>query len=175
MRVELTFDDKDWQTLLDAWKEPAVKKTLKSAASAWGRKAKPILKAATPVAKPGNAYATGPGNLRNLVRSKQIRSGLGIGVVVASMGKGAYYRRWVVGGTKPHVILPKAAGSRGQVARAIAVAGGYARVVHHPGAKPNDYVSRAFPAAERAGNAAAEGVIFDGLAARRIAQGLDDL
>lgn len=169
MKVTLTFDDKDWQTLLDAWQEPAVKRTLGAAASAWGRKARPILKAATPVAPPGNKYASGPGNLRAVTRSKRIRGRLGIGVVVGPMGKSAYYRRWVVGGTRAHLILPRS--QRGR----LRVLGGYATAVHHPGAKPNDYVARAFPAAERAGNAAAQGIIFDGLAARRVSEGIDDL
>lgn len=169
MNVTLTFDDHEWQEFIAAWQEPAVRKTLKAAASAWGRKAKPILKAETPVAKPGNPYAKGEGNLRDLTRYKQIGAQYGIGVVVAPMGRGAYYRRWVVGGTKAHVILPKSTGGR------LAVLGGLATAVHHPGARANDYVSRAFPQAEFLGGNAAEDVIFAGLEAQRIAETVDDI
>jgi hypothetical protein len=55
------------------------------------------------------------------------------------------------------------------------VLGGFATAVHHPGAKPNDYVARAFPQAEIAGGEAAETVIFDGLDAKRVSESIDNL
>lgn len=173
MKVELTFDRREWDELLRSWQEPAVKRTLQAAASAFGRAAKPIVKAEIPEARPGNPYAKGPGNLRATVRYRRFRAGRGIGVVIAPMGKSAYYRRWVAGGTKAHVILPKAAGSRGQARRALAIAGGFARVVHHPGAKPNDFIARAEGRAEGAGFDKAEAVLFDGLDAKRVLETID--
>lgn len=165
MRVELTFDDREWQEFLKAWDEPAVKRTLGVAASAWGKTVKPILKAETPAARPGNAYAQGVGNLQKLTRYKRIRATFGIGVVVAAMGRNAFYRRWVVGGTKPHEIRANAG--------ALKVGRGFAAVVHHPGAKPNDYVTRAGRRGEHAGLEAAERVVFDGLEGKRVSEAID--
>lgn len=165
MRVELTFDDKEWQEFVKAWQEPAVRRTLGSAASAWGRTVKPILKAETPTAKPGNKYASGPGNLQKLTRYKRIKARFGIGVVVAAMGRNAFYRRFVTIGTKPHEIKAKAGSLR--------VGSGFPAVVHHPGARPNDYVTRASHRAESAGLDAAERVVFDGLEAKRVTDTID--
>jgi hypothetical protein len=118
---------------------------LRVATSAGARAAVPILRAATPV---------GPtGNLRRSVQAKAIRRQYGIGSVVAPMtrkekttksgkvragtGTAAQHRALVEYGTKPHIIAPRSLGGR------LAVAGGYARLVHHPGAKPNPYLERA--------------------------------
>jgi hypothetical protein len=162
--VTLTFDAHEWNDFLEAWQEPAVKKTLKAGAASFGRAAKPILKAATPEGPIGNKYGDA-GNLRRTVRYKQIRARYGIGVVVAPMsgkGKSAFYRRFVVGGTKPHLILPKSLGGR------LAIVGGWAEAVHHPGATPHPFVARAAAAMEHAGFAAAEHTILDGLEAKRV-------
>jgi hypothetical protein len=167
MRVVLTFDDHEFQDFLKAWQEPSVKRTLRAAASAYGRTLKPILQAATPVARPGNPYATGPGNLQRSTRFKRMRASYGIGVVIAPMGRSAFYRRFVVGGTKPHVILPRSQGGR------LAIAGGFATAVHHPGARANPYVARAGHLGEGIGYLAAERMIFDGLTAKRVLDTLD--
>jgi hypothetical protein len=167
--VTLTWDDKEFRDLLKHWTEPEVHKTLKAAAAAYGTIMVPIVQAATPIARPGNKYASGPGNLQKLTKWKYIAARYGIGVVIAPMGKNAYYRRFVTMGTKPHVILPKAPGSRGQAARALAIARGYARVVHHPGARANPYVERAGRAGDHLAAASAEIVIFNGLDGKRVA------
>lgn len=164
MNVVITFDDRELQQFLKAWEEPAVKRTLGAAASAYGRTVKPILRAATPVARPGNRYASGPGSLQRATRYKRMSARFGIGVVIAPMGRTAYYRRWVVGGTKPHVILPKTPGRR------IRIAGGFATAVHHPGAKANPYVERVGAQTEEIGSRAAETVIFAGLDARPVTE-----
>lgn len=168
MRVELRFDDHEFQEFVKAWQEPAVRRTLGAAASAFGAKAKPILKAETPVARPGNSYAGSAGNLQRVTRYKRFRARTGaIGVVIAAMGRTAFYRRFVVGGTKPHLILPKAVGGR------LKILGGFATAVHHPGAKPNDYVGRAAGRAESAGFDAAERVIYAGLDAQHVVETID--
>lgn len=163
MQVVLTFDSHEWDALLKAWQEPPVKRTLKAAASAFGRAAKPVIQAEIPMARPGNKYAVRAGNLRASTRSRQIKSG--IGVVVGPMGRTAFYREWVARGTKPHEIRAKAGTMR--------IGSGFARVVHHPGSKPNDFIGRASGRAEREGYAKAEAVIFDGLDARRISEAID--
>lgn len=162
MRLEITFGDDEIKKWMEPWQEPHVKSVLRKAASAYGRAGKPIVQAATPVARPGNTYAIGPGNLRAATRFKRIKSNPAIGVVIGPMGKKAFYRHMVVGGTKPHPILPKQKGSRG-LARRLAILGGFANLVHHPGARPNPYIARVAGAVESAGLRAAERVIFKGL------------
>jgi hypothetical protein len=90
------------------------------------------LKRQAPVGQGANA-----GQLRDKIRyerrttatSVQLRFSTGVG-----------YAKYVVGGTKPHVIYPVAA-------RALRFAGRngtvFARVVHHPGTKANDFPARA--------------------------------
>ncbi len=62
-------------------------------------------------------------------------------VIHASAPEAAF----VLGGTAPHIIRPSAA-----LALHWHDTGGehFARIVHHPGTKPNDYVSRAWSAVE---------------------------
>lgn len=166
MIITLTFDDRELQQFLKAWEEPAVKRTLGAAASAYGRTVKPILKAATPVARPGNPYATGPGSLQRATRFKRMSARFGIGVVIGPMGRTAYYRRWVVGGTKPHDIAAKRGGR-------LRLGNRFATVVHHPGAKANPYVERVGALSEEIGTRAAENVIFTGLDARSVTETRD--
>lgn len=167
MKVELTFDARGWDEFVRAWQEPAVKRTLQAGASAFGKAAKPVIASEIPIARPGNPYAQGPGNLRRLVRYKRFSSLRGIGVVIGPMGRNAFYRRFVAGGTKPHVILPKRVGGR------LAFGGGFARIVHHPGAKANDFIGRASGRAIDAGYRASEVVVFDGLEGQRVIETFD--
>lgn len=165
MRVEITFDDREFREFLQAWQEPAVKRTLGAAASAFGLAAKPAIRAAIPVARPGNPYAKSAGNLRSLVRSKRFRAVRGIGVVIGPMGKAAFYRGWLTTGTKPHRIrFPD------QRRRGVSKARGNIR---HPGARPNPYIARSRDRAESAGMTAAERVIFRGLDAQRVSEAID--
>lgn len=166
--IELRWEDDEVEKFLEPWQEPAVKKTLRAAASAFGRAGRPVLRAHTPSAPPGNAYAGGAGNLQRQTRFKRIRARYGIGVVIAAMGRLAYYRHMVTGGTRPHLIVPRSPSGR------LAVLGGFAKVVRHPGARANPYVSRAAGAVESAGFAAAERVVFDGLEdTRRVSESQD--
>lgn len=167
MRVELRFEHHEWDELLKAWQEPAVKRTLRAGASAFGRAAKPIVRAEIPVAPPGNPYAKSAGNLARQVRYRRFHARFGIGVVVGPIGRSAFYRRFVAGGTKAHLILPKRLGGR------LKVVGGFARAIHHPGAKANDFIGRAERRATDAGLTKAETVIFDGLDAKRVIETLD--
>ena len=168
---ELTWDDDEVEKWLEPWREPAVLKTLRRAASAYGRAGRKVLRAATPVAPPGNIYAReagGAGNLQRSTKSRRIRSNPAIGVVIGPMGNTAYYRHMVTGGTKPHVILPTTVGGR------LRLLGGFASAVHHPGARANPYVERARGAVESAGYAAAERVVFAWLEeSRRVAESED--
>lgn len=173
--LDLRFTDAEWRPLLAGWDEKEVKKTLRRAAQAWGAAAKPIVKAQVPVAAPGNKYVT-RGNLQRSVRAVRIRPRYGIGVVVGPieskrLGTNPYYRHMVVGGTKPHLILPKKRGSRSIGAireAALKIANGqYVKAVQHPGAKANPFIERARPAAEAAGHARAERYILRRLAAEQ--------
>lgn len=154
MQVDFDFDRREWDELFAAWEEPAVKKTLRSAASAYGKAGKPILKGRAPRAT---------GDLQSSVRFKRMRARTGaIGVVVAPMGKKAAHRNMVELGTKPHLILPRTPGGR------IRTLFGFVSVVNHPGARANPWVAASADAVEDAGSMAAEEVIFDGLDARPV-------
>lgn len=157
MRVEVTFDHTEWDPLLAAWQEPAVRHALRGAASAFGQAAAPIVRSEVPSARPGNRYAGTAGNLRRLTRYALLKRG--IGVVIGPMGKGAFYRGMVTSGTKPHAIRPRRPGGR--------LIGGRL-VIRHPGSRPNDYIGRALGRATSAGFAKAEGVIFDSLEGKRV-------
>lgn len=165
---ELRWDDNEVEAWLEPWQEPKVKRTLRAAATAFGKAGRPILRRHTPSAPPGNIYAIqagGAGNLQRQTRYKRIRARYGIGVVIAPMGKGAWYRHIVTGGARPHVIRPKTLRGR------LRIVGGFATSVQHPGARPNPYVARAAGEVESAGFAAAEQVVFDGLQeARRVVE-----
>jgi hypothetical protein len=160
MTIEVRLDDHGVQELLDRFTEKSVNKVLKRAVSAYGKAARPILRAATPVGPPGHASIT-RGSLQKAVRYKQVRARYGIGVVVAPMGKAAFHRHFVTGGTKAHRI-PKA----GVIKRLVTPFGVFA-FINHPGARANPFVARSAGAVEAAGLPAAEAVIFQALEATR--------
>lgn len=169
--LDISYDASEWKPLLEGWTEPEVKKALRRAATAWGAGAKPVVKAATPVAAPGNKYVT-RGNLQRSVRAVRAKPRYGIAVVVGpieskKLGFNPYYRHIVVGGSKPHLILPKKRGSRsiGSLRdAALKIANGeYVKAVQHPGARANPFIERARSAAEQAGHERAERSIFKSL------------
>lgn len=114
------------------------------------------IRAATPVGKGGDPRRT-PGGLRDSTRGEvSSQSAEGFTADVAQ-GKAAEY---VIGGTGAHEIRPHgralmfygtsgsaAASVRGKSEGSGAV---FARLVHHPGTKPNDYVEQALPAIDAA-------------------------
>ncbi len=157
MKFEVTYDDRQFQELLDAWQEPNVKKTLRKGASAWGKAGKPILKAHTPVGPSGRPKYGGVGSLQASVRYKRMKSRYGIGVVVANMGRAAFVRHMVEYGTADHLVMPKSLGGR------LATVFG-PRPFIHSHAKPHPFIGPAAGEVERAGAAAAEVVIFGALA-----------
>lgn len=157
MKIVMTFDDREWKALLKTWQAPEVRKTLEAGASAFGEVATPIIRDATPVGPVGNKYAGSPGNLRRQTRWRPFAARLGVGVVIAAMGKSAYYRRFVSGGTKPHSLA-----RRGTPAYTLGSAPN--REHHdHPGAKANDYIGKVADRAEKVGFDAADKVVLDGL------------
>lgn len=116
----------------------------------------PALKAVAPVSASNKEHR--PGTLRNAidVRAARKRPGEMFALRVGTAGKSGANKAWwahmVTGGTKPHLITPGglAGGSfsgfvrranRGN-ALALTVAGTLVGVVHHPGARPNNYMRK---------------------------------
>ena len=106
------------------------------------------------------------------VVSGQLRDGLKIstrikgGTVMARLratGKHAYVAHWVEFGTAPHYIKPKKA-------KALAVAGGFSEVVHHPGARPYPFMRPALDSQAQNGVVAAAEYMKKRLATK---EGLD--
>jgi HK97 gp10 family phage protein len=96
--------------------------------------AKPMAQVARDTA-PAETGGKHPGALRQSVR---ISSRVTAGVVRATVKVGdkiAFYARFVAGGTRPHLERP--AGKK-----SLFFAGISRDVVHHPGAKPNDWMLR---------------------------------
>jgi hypothetical protein len=87
----------------------------------------PILRSEEP-SKTGNLRSTTTAHL----------SGTGLHVTVEFTTE-APYAQYVLLGTRPHLIVARSGG-----ALAFDVAGGrvFAKVVHHPGTKPNDFLTR---------------------------------
>lgn len=134
--IKINGDTKEWDEFLKTWQEPEVKKTLRAAAGAIGKAAKPILRNATPVGATGS--------LKKSVRYKKTKAAYGIGVVVAPMGRGAFYRSMVTGGTKPHEITGKDGGR-------LSTPFGVFASIHHPGSQANPFVAASAGAMEEAG------------------------
>ena len=156
LRVEFEWEDpREVERWIEHWDEPEVQKILLEGARAFGQAGAPVLQSATPKARPGNPWAIhGWGNLAAVTRWAFMHKA--IGVVIGAMGKGAFYRGWVVHGTKAHDIQ-RGADSRypGRVNPEFAIM--------HPGATPNPYVDRAAEAVSRAGTEAAEKHILEAL------------
>lgn len=157
-------------TSLDA---KGVKKVLRKGMAKGGAVYKKAIAAEAPVKSRSYAGATGtitvrkrgggvgqksfgvPGDLRRSVRVSRIRDvSQGIGVYVGPMGKLAFMRHWIVGGTKAHLIR---ASKKDGLLRLINT---FARVVHHPGAKANPFVTRGAARAEAEALRVAEETIF---------------
>lgn len=106
------------------------------AMTAWADEVGPIgrtlMRYEAPISKGPNA-----GQLRRKIRYERRTS---VGSVKLMYGVNVRYAKWVVSGTKPHVIRPVAA-------RALRFQGRggitFARVVHHPGTRANDFPARA--------------------------------
>ncbi len=147
------FDDAEMRRYLDALDEKGVVRIRRKGLTKGGAVYRKAIAAETPVKVRAGAGARGtytvrkrggtyvekqygtPGEMRKSVKVRRIRSNPAIGVVVAPMGKTAFMRHWVAGGTKPHLIRPKGGGF-------LALAFGAVKLVHHPGAKPNPFVGR---------------------------------
>jgi hypothetical protein len=118
-------------------------KILTRMATAGAASLKPPLKAAAPVksfgGKRGNGYGE-PGDLRDSIKMRRAKhqGDGGIAAVVGPMGKRAFMRHWVIGGTKPHD-EPKFGSNRHVV---MTFLGRAASIVHHPGARSNPFVKR---------------------------------
>jgi len=150
----IIHDDREMREYLARLDEKGVAKILRKGIS----KGAPILKRAiqseAPVKSRASAGAHGsfsvrkrggtfvqkdygtPGGLKASVKFRRIKSNSAIGVVVGPMGKQAFMRHWITQGTKAHLIRPKSASI-------LRLAFGFARLVRHPGSKPNAFVTRA--------------------------------
>ena len=166
----LIFDDEEMKRYLASLDEKGVIKILRGASTRAGTVLRNAMKPAVPVKKRASAGTHGeytqrrivkdygtPGGMRASVSARRIKSNPSIGVVVGPMGKQAFMRHWIAKGTKPHDIYPKS------TLKKLAILGGFADVVHHPGSRPNDYAGRAYaigdaPATEAAKNYIAKAV-----------------
>lgn len=92
----------------------------------------------------GVARMIAPGTMKQKIRT--INSGRGavaIGIVVCDHPAAVY----VIHGTKPHIIRP-----RTKTVLSFTSRGGgkvFAKIVHHPGTKPNDFMTRALVLSRR--------------------------
>lgn len=108
----------------------------------WADQVEPILLAAiqrnAPVSKgPGSGRRGSGVRLRDSFSAQRHTSPVGVSIDFISRAPQA---KWVLGGTRPHEIRPRNAKALYWVDR-----GGshFARLVHHPGTKPNPFVRRA--------------------------------
>jgi len=103
------------------------------------------MKRETPVSRPMPGGTGVPGQMRMKTRYERKTSA---GSVSLNYGTGVKYARWVVGGAKPHLILPVAA-------KALRFYGGhgqmfiYRKRVNHPGNAPNPYPTRAIKSVQQ--------------------------
>jgi HK97 gp10 family phage protein len=126
---------------LELLDDPAASKLLQKATAAGGKALKPFIQAEAPVKT---------GRLRRSVSTRQARKARPA-TVVSPRPKVAFYRHFVIDGTRPHEIV---------IHNAVTPTGGhYTRVIHHPGAKANPFVDRGFARGESAALAAIEKVI----------------
>lgn len=103
-----------------------------------------VLKAHAPVGKGPKA-----GEFRDSIHAR--RSFVGVGARLEFVS-GAHHARFVIEGTRPHEIRPR----RARALYWVDGGGGhFARLVHHPGTKPNPFVRRAVRPMEPAIRAAA--------------------
>lgn len=106
------------------------------AATTWSDFAGPFvrntLKNVAPVSKGPNS-----GQLRRKIRYERRTTG---DSVALWFGVSVPYAKYVISGTKPHVIRPTAARALRFTGRSGVV---FAKVVHHPGTRPNDFPARA--------------------------------
>jgi hypothetical protein len=106
------------------------------AAAKWAAEVGPIVRTEIERKAPV-AQAPGGGRLRDSTRfTKSMTSGL----VRITFSAGTPYARYVVDGTPPHLIQPRSARALHWRANG---ASHFARVVHHPGTRPNPYARRA--------------------------------
>lgn len=144
MSFSLDIDDREMQRYLEQFEEGRLEVVLLEASK---RAAAVLRKEMKPLAPVKSSYYAGaqgmllsrrgretyygnPGDLRESVRARRIRSNPALGYVIGPMGKKAFMRHWVVQGTKPHFVKF-----------------GWFKVVKHPGAKANPFVARAGDAA----------------------------
>lgn len=114
-------------------------------ATTWADEVGPLVRSAlkdkAPVGKGERA-----GRLRDAIRYERATN-LGEGLVTLTFASNTPYTRYVIDGTRPHLITAKAARALrwqwyGHAPGAIA----FAKSVHHPGTKPNPFNERAvFP------------------------------
>lgn len=133
---------------------PQSRRALQKASTAGARTLKPYVQREAPVGKTGR--------LRRSISARQARKDRPA-AVVSARPKVAFYRHMVIGGTKPHPIVP-------DERKALAfTAGGRDFVrsrVLHPGIKrPNPFIERGFDAGRAAAEAAIERVIDEFLEA----------
>jgi hypothetical protein len=125
---------------LELLDDPAASKLLQKATAAGGKALKPFIQAEAPVKT---------GRLRRSVSTRQARKARPA-TIVSPRPKVAFYRHFVIDGTRPHEIKVNAMTPTG---------GHYMRVIHHPGAHANPFVDRGFARGESAALAAIEKVI----------------
>jgi len=166
------LNDKAMREYLAALDEKGVTKILRKGLAKGGNVYRSAIRAEAPVKSRAGAGARGtfsvrkrgggfveksygtPGGLRASVKVRRIRSNPAVGVVVGPMGKTAFMRHWITQGTKAHLIRPKGGGF-------LALLGGFAKLVQHPGSKANPFVSRGVARANEAALDVAEQTILD--------------
>jgi len=132
---------------------PQSRRALQKASTAGARVLKPYVQREAP------RGATG--KLRRSISSRQARKERPAAVVTARP-KVAFYRHMVIGGTKPHRILPSEKKALAFTARGRDLV--RARV-SHTGSRPNPFIERGFDAGRAAAEAAIERVIGEFLEA----------
>lgn len=167
----VSIEDEAMRKYLGSLDAKGVKKVLRKGMNKGGAVYKRAIAAEAPVKSRGGASGSfsvrkrggvmaeksygAPGDLRRAVRVSRVRDvSQGIGVYVGPMGKLAFMRHWIVGGTKAHLIR---ASKKDGLLRLINT---FARVVHHPGSKANPFVTRASARAEDEALRVAEETIF---------------
>lgn len=118
---------------LDALDAKTAKSVIQKATTGAAAVLKGPMKSEAPVKKRATAGKRGPGygqpgDLRASIRAvkvRDVRAGE-IASIVGPMGRKGFTRHWVIQGTKPHMIGPRA----------------------HPGSQPNPFVARAVDANE---------------------------
>lgn len=117
---------------------------LKAALAAWADEVGPVVREALKDAAPVGVGA-GAGRLRDSIRYERQAAVTGITLLFTA---NTPYAKYVIDGTAPHEIRPKAArmlhwtGDGGE--------SHFGRVVHHPGTQPNNFAERAIKPLETA-------------------------